>query len=1665
MTQIPPQSPPVDYTNTNPCFDIEESGLEHGLVYSDNGISIVSGDAYLRDSIKSIELETAWRPSMLTAYPIDGFSGCDMATDVPTQFRQLLWNMLKSSFFPILCKYKDNPDDFAYAVTIFNAIADHFCSASKLELSPVNYHRTPNGFVDIVENHYERPIPGELPFPLERVQVSRVPLNRVEPKNLMSDEEIKETDAIIRNGHRLKNSHTSDNLEATYPIYVDYATQWSTHLYDNQIMQGPMRPTSVDGDLAYELEWSLPPVFSRQSSIALFNTLVPYLDFGVNPPERAKDILQDFRDELTNVLTYLEQATVPLDYQLFGVESNLTRNAGTYSMTQIDQAIDHSLLETNHSGTTAKKYGLDYFKDLDDLRNTLDGENIASEYKSSKAVDTLVDDFKAGFEDIKATMSAKGSAIPLNPKITNFDALARKVYDPWCRAILQAILHNRPVTAAFADIHSLLSGTELLPDNEYYNDVPVPEIKVYSRQVYALILDKISSILNNNKSSFLNEAALTLASSPNGVGMYEVAVADYDNITWYLNTTNLLYNNYIKDINKDRQHDYTDYAHLSQEAPFITYTISSGHALMDVLDTSSEILALSSNSSLLGIRAWPEYEDLNKSCFSEDPELLFANVARGFFEMNIQADDFYDDIGDTVNEENISTLRNILACLLKDYQAVEDTVLENLSPELSKRFINRLRYAINLLKFYSKQYEAYETRGTTELTDLVNDDLSAFISDLPFGWPAESGTTMDGITLNYSFDPNPRYYLSQDDFYLIFQPDSPYTAKQASGMLKQFFTNYRKGYASFFLFGGYESNSKGVQVAYDRKLEILNKLLLTLEDIYLAGDLHKEEMAGEFGDNYQYCDNIYRLAKDTFHQVTRFMGSKHINDPHWGLMEARVSDVTEFTGIVPSYVDHRHDPGIDFKNAEEAIMLDVNSHIWQGEQQPWVYLDNYISNYNVASFVANKNKSNDAVSHIITYETALAELPKPSEFDFLEWYLHNANAPELQYLIGQLLTIVAEASDFKETNSYSLDDEEDINLKYRALTDAQKQRYHAVVGIIERTPKDLLTDISETFSQIDFLDQVISMPLPESALLLFAEMPSHESIWVAGYLGNRLAASKRYSVNKDWKQITYEGFRQDHIDRYLFERDVTSADEDVAWASNLLEELARNYDLELGDINNDDKSAQVISQTNDYYNSEIAAGRRSAKELYLKLNDNKSDGSFTPEEVLYFTSLLSSELYGTPDLVSLKSLEDTFEYEYPDFFDTDKVRMFLETVPDQEKPYLYAYAYRLSQSHYEQTARIYFKHSSQDSTALFYTDPTLQQPTEFWEVMSEFANQPDYANLAQDHNISNTFRVDDFEPDEIEEIRAAWNYNGIRPRMPNNSRFVSVDCAQHLNEQLDNRNFFERNEQVFTEALLINNPDLALSMPDLWAALYNMNNLPPEDVIQMNAILLASINPYLSVKIQNRQRLVNKIDKALDQYKPDLDLPAEMALTSMLDGIVASYERFDSDGGLFQHKPELFTEIKDILFGEHDLSSSVERSLYSRYNPNGHYGNYGTPPELSMIYSKTFFSAKTRVEDPRLLRRIKPMLTDMYKIFDEEMNEEQISTLIQTDWNDLEAMELINAEYNNIFTKYTVAYYYSHDADKVEQVQTSLNIINRELTNKIYQLKHNNEVVQNGPNQ
>ncbi len=532
--------------------------------------------------------------------------------------------------------------------------------------------------------------------------------------------------------------------------------------------------------------------------------------------------------------------------------------------------------------------------------------------------------------------------------------------------------------------------------------------------------------------------------------------------------------------------------------------------------------------------------------------------------------------------------------------------------------------------------------------------------------------------------------------------------------------------------------------------------------------------------------------------------------------------------------------------------------------------------------------------------------------------------------------------------------------------------------------ESMVADI-ETAQYFDYHDWTMSAGYPPVLASFLSSLSNTERLWVCGYLQLRLALNSRYDKNTDTPQ--FEFFRQDKIDDIINGFDALEATYELMKISTLYGLDLPTDEDELEEYAKDPnliaRVSESLTQSPEF--TKRAKDRSGADKLFVQLNKSHAGSSFSDLDLLYMLSLVDENINGNDKGSTEKILASNAS------IDTTKVAAFVADFPQDEQARLYTFLYNVCYYNYTSKGNRYFRESAGASIELFANSDNV-----YWDFTSEeLANGPRQNNEA--------FSLDDFDDFELKAIYFAWQNAGITPPLPRPEESYSAEYALLLNKILVDANFYANNQKFFAGA----------------------DNLT-------NAEFLALISPLLSLHLQEQQRLQVRHDKILAQAV-EWDIAGDQKIDPYSE-VVLSH--------VFRDAPDL----QQLITTPYNEENLTEASLYSRFDAYAYAQALPAPQELEVIYSRDYFAAQMLVDDPRLLRQISVVLTDILGLIENEADGGKINSWVKEN----AAYAYIFPEIVNALDQYalaqTLAYYEFHNFNKVEATRVRLELLRCDLS-------------------
>ena len=199
-------------------------------------------DRYIQaPPVSAVAQPLVWSPSLVKNFSEINISNCQLGGEEATDYQKILGLYIQSIFIPVLCLYQNDPDQFQYALFLFNQIVEKLCRSAFLE--PVA--GTPDSpyppYGQTLGLYFERP-DSENVFPVERMNVIRLRggLSTVDPFGFTEQSVVAGALDIWENPPSYSTS--DDMITAARENFEGQALAWSLYGYDHSLVSPPREP-------------------------------------------------------------------------------------------------------------------------------------------------------------------------------------------------------------------------------------------------------------------------------------------------------------------------------------------------------------------------------------------------------------------------------------------------------------------------------------------------------------------------------------------------------------------------------------------------------------------------------------------------------------------------------------------------------------------------------------------------------------------------------------------------------------------------------------------------------------------------------------------------------------------------------------------------------------------------------------------------------------------------------------------------------------------------------------------------------------------------------------------------------------------------------------------------------------------------------------------------------------------------------------------------------------------------------------------------------------------------------------------------------------------------------------------------------------------------------
>jgi len=1591
-----------------------------------------------------------WNPSLVTLFTsLDSKSNWD--PNQPTSYDAFLISLIQSIFMPILSQYQKDPQQLNYALVIFNSLVEQICHGAHLAPNVLLDQIDFTSYRDLLSGYTNPPVPDQPLMPVERMHLDRLQLNSVDPVNFV-DKSVQDAAIDLWNkepppvfGSKV------DSIKLARQNLERKTREWSQFEYDHFLIAPPREPLSENGDLPLELQWELPTTFHESDEEDVLHKLIPYDDEAATPPQNAKEIISRFQQGLSLFVSKMESFPFPAEAGMLGAEQVNFIPPSNILFPALD-AQDHLVREP--SGSFLNQWGLDAIQSRGTENNQQALQTVGKQFAESKAWSDFGEAFNKKWEEIsdqfrqyypkspawQKQLEAWKQQYDVDPNTiatelkefmdSTLYSLRMKFYDPWVVGITGVVMQDMPIPSFFYAVQSHLVILQQEGQKRGgLNDVVF---------LISLMLQGIKEVLEAHQQSVLDEAK-HLSENPMASALAEQIPTSYQETLWYFDVMSRSYQRYAETLGLDLP-SLPD-SDQPLPSPFVANTLKEAKEFSAVLDRAQSFLPASTTDLKTSFQNWAAHETAYKKVKiilkKSGDQNLFSDSLISFLEKDTNAQEFYDSVHSQVNETT-DLFNQICSPLIANEPQLTKEVMTYLSPRDAEDFINRLRYALYLYMYFIDLTGTYLERNRGNLDTLVKSDLGRWMKGLTLRWPLPDGCTEKlyeeadspdsicpngGFKADFTFNPNQKYYLTQDDVLALLDPQSKVSEEETVTRLIHFFGNYDEGYYKFFTYGGSEENVQGEQIGYVRDHVALNQFLLVLQDIYQAAQ--GKVITAEDEKEKEYAGKMARIAEQLAYHLESLLDSADAHNPFYAQMDEHLN----YFNIIPQEEVHSFTPQLDHGDLQDQLALKIHSILWKAEHQYADLLRPLESQFKLAEIIAHRASSEDDMpsAKLILLEQSLKMFPSPDPFTPVDWYLRKAYSPETKYLLGRLME---RAQD-------------------KPVIPA-RERAHKIKTILESTSLDLLKEVPLFIQDGDISDDfLIRQGFPETTAALLVSLSPEEKLWVSGYLGSRLAVSERYYKDDRTNDVYFEEMRQINLDDFLFALTPEQAREEI---EKITKTCNLSADTFLKYSTDDEKIKETIKELDDYFkDSVLLEARKNADSLYIKLNTNYDFDSFDSVELLFIAALLAHDITQTPSTDDCDRLGTDLNSNYSSDFDRSKIDAFYAQIPPSEKPILYRFVYTLLFSDdYRSSLADHIEGIKGTSSALLSEEGLNGTGNQFWKWI-----EPKLLSDSNSKKETPLFGKQEYDEALKAHIAWSWEKNHIDPPLMNTDKTSKTAFVALLNKVLTDPHFYKKNKKKFDSlisALEKKSPDAAHHFKERLAT---YAQLSPENMKNLNLNLMGLIDPLLLPKTRERMALTLEMDDLLKKDFGDhgkrgdmvLDIPTQLVLEEVFRETREAY----GDQG----HADTAQALKEILLDPYNDKDPIENRLYSRYNPNRYSRDRGPPADLTLIYSRKYFSAQNRIDNPYLLDDVKNILLDMLKMVEGTIPESQMEEVVRTRWNQRKA--LIAIKESHYFEAYlepdTLAFYRYHNYEEVPEVEKRLKKMDQLLDLRIAELK------------
>ncbi len=636
----------------------------------------------------------------------------------------------------------------------------------------------------------------------------------------------------------------------------------------------------------------------------------------------------------------------------------------------------------------------------------------------------------------------------------------------------------------------------------------------------------------------------------------------------------------------------------------VSQTIS---AMDEVLVVAQETLSLPTDY-IESLKSWNDYphfliESQSREQNFNEKTAPLSHLVSDLLELKSCPEIFYAEVKARLsNIENAQALTLWVADLALRADGLEAAVLDYLRPTNAETFVNRLRYAIVVLKNESEVMHKIKQRKNLSVDELISQDVGQWSRQLNSGWPdAQGQSDVFGEEKEFTdttITPNPEKYVNETDFALLLASKSGLSAFDAAKKLIEFIANPYDGYFYNFCLIGVQRNEDGLTVDTFRDYQNLNELRLILADIH---KMTASKLACCPADDRSRLDDILYITAQLDLALAKITAKLPPSALWTQIQEGELAGMP--------YMNYYSEPtqGVMVDAASKAV-TEARGILQNSMRYPDPLKGVLMNDYQVSSWV-EANQDNVDMTELSTIGPELAfiedlarSLPLSQKSDFLNPLLNNLGHYDTLYYVGRIF--------------------ERLSLEPTSVHQARREHIKTTL-VRTLTLADLENILTHWGSESD---QLWPLEISSTKRVALSELQINatEMTWLAGFIGTTIFTNKLVQEN-DW--LTDAVYQQElnltEIDRHV---DSMSRAE----AGEMLKQISLHFALnEPHAPANQVETKAVISTVDEAWAANEKSRQVSRANLEVIARDTNA-AKLNESEYMYAVVLISNELYNAP---------------------------------------------------------------------------------------------------------------------------------------------------------------------------------------------------------------------------------------------------------------------------------------------------------------------------------------------------------------------------------------------------------------------------------------------------